>query len=176
MEIRDESESMVYITEVPDTPIGNLWVASSQQGLVAIEIGGTKEQFIRRLRKMGFDYLVPGTQDSFEATKQIKQYLRGKRRKFELAIDWSAITRFQRQVFEVLMAVPFGEVITYSEIARRLGKPKAARAVGQAGATNPLPIVIPCHRVIGVDGKLHGYRAPNGIETKAWLLTLEGGI
>jgi len=173
-DFREESEILVYVAEVPDTPIGQIWIAWSQQGLVAVEIGRLRDQFTERLKMMGFNHFRFDSQDSSAATGQIRQYLEGRRTNFDLAIDWSMITRFQRQVFEVVLAVPFGEVITYGEIAHRLGKPEAARAVGRAVATNPLPIVIPCHRVIGADGKLHGYRAPKGIETKAWLLTLEG--
>jgi methylated-DNA-[protein]-cysteine S-methyltransferase len=72
------------------------------------------------------------------------------------------------------MRVPFGRQSTYREIAEQLGQPGAVRAVGRANATNPIPIVIPCHRILGADGKLHGYSAPGGLETKAWLLRHEG--
>jgi methylated-DNA-[protein]-cysteine S-methyltransferase len=71
-------------------------------------------------------------------------------------------------------AIPYGRLSTYGEIAAQIGNPKSVRAVGRANATNPIPIVIPCHRVIGSDGKLHGYGAPGGLETKAWLLRMEG--
>jgi methylated-DNA-[protein]-cysteine S-methyltransferase len=163
----------VHVAVAPNTPIGPIWVARSQRGLVAIEIGGLLDQFTSRLKKMGFDPSGPDLQNCLDAIQQIGGYLDGRRRTFNLAIDWSVTTNFQKQVFDILLKVPFGQVITYGEIARRLGNPKAARAVGRAGATNPMPIVIPCHRVIGADGKLHGYRAPNGMETKAWLLALE---
>jgi methylated-DNA-[protein]-cysteine S-methyltransferase len=72
------------------------------------------------------------------------------------------------------MAIPYGHVTTYGDLARQLGVPRAARAVGRAQATNPMPLVIPCHRVIGSDGGLHGYGAGDGLQTKAWLLHLEG--
>ena len=104
---------------------------------------------------------------------QISEYLGGKRRDFDLSIDWSMMTQFQEQVLRATDSIPCGGVSTYSQIAQKVGKPGAARAVGSAEAANPVPIVIPCHRVIGSDGKLHGYGGRGGITTKAWLLKLE---
>ena len=104
---------------------------------------------------------------------QISEYLKGKQRDFDLPIDWSMMTPFQEQVLRTTDSIPYGVVSTYSEIARKVGKPSAARAVGSAEAANPVPIVIACHRVIGSDGKLHGYGGRGGITTKAWLLKLE---
>ncbi len=89
-------------------------------------------------------------------------------------IDWSVLTPFQQKVLQATLAIPYGQTRTYAEIAQQVGKPRAARAVGRAEATNPMPVVIPCHRVIGSDGKLHGYGAGEGLPTKAWLLELEG--
>ncbi len=84
------------------------------------------------------------------------------------------IKGFQRDVLQLTAEIPFGEVRTYGELAQQLGKLGASRAVGTALARNPMALVIPCHRVIGSDRKLHGFAAPNGIKTKAWLLELEG--
>jgi methylated-DNA-[protein]-cysteine S-methyltransferase len=106
-------------------------------------------------------------------TGQIREYLAGERREFELDIDLSAMTAFQEAALRLTLAIPYGRVSTYSEIARQMGKPLAARAVGRAEATSPMPLVIPCHRVLGTDGGLHGYGAPGGVKTKAWLLELE---
>jgi len=108
------------------------------------------------------------------AARQIGEYLKGKRRSFDLVIDWSVLTPFQQQALRVVAAIPYGEVRTYAEIAALIGKPGACRAVGSANASNPMPLVIPCHRVIGSDGKLHGYGGRGGLRTKAWLLKLEG--
>ncbi len=77
---------------------------------------------------------------------------------------------------QAVYAIPYGETRTYAEIAAQIGRPKAYRAVGRANATNPMPLVIPCHRVIGTDGKLHGYGGGNGLPTKEWLLKMEGAI
>jgi methylated-DNA-[protein]-cysteine S-methyltransferase len=105
---------------------------------------------------------------------QLDDYLQGKRHAFDLAIDWSPLTPFQRDVLQLVYTIPYGQTRTYGEIASELGKPGAARAAGQANATNPMPLVIPCHRVLGSDGHLHGYGGAGGVETKAWLLRLEG--
>ena len=90
-----------------------------------------------------------------------------------MSIDWSVLTPFQERALRATYDIPYGRVKTYGEIAQLLGNPRAARAVGRAEATNPMPLVIPCHRVIGSDGGLHGYGAGEGLATKAWLLELE---
>jgi methylated-DNA-[protein]-cysteine S-methyltransferase len=108
------------------------------------------------------------------ALEQLAAYLRGELRDFDLPLDWSPMTPFQREALAHVFAVPFGRTSTYGTIAAELGRPGAVRAVGRANATNPIPIVIPCHRILGSDGKLHGYGARGGLETKAWLLRLEG--
>jgi len=111
-----------------------------------------------------------------KAARQIKEYLTKKRKVFQLDIDWSLLRPFQQKVLKITCSIPYGETRTYSEIAHRLGNHRAARAVGRAQATNPMPLVIPCHRVIGVDGKLHGYGAGKGLATKEWLLLREGAV
>jgi methylated-DNA-[protein]-cysteine S-methyltransferase len=163
----------VYTGKADPTPLGTVWVAVSERGLVAVEIGSTQVEFNTYLRQMRFAGLYDPDQTA-EATSQIREYLAGERRDFDLAIDWSAMTVFQEAALRLTLAIPFGQVTTYGEIARQLGKPLAARAVGRAEATNPMPLVIPCHRVLGTDGSLHGYGAPGGVKTKAWLLELEG--
>ena len=91
-------------------------------------------------------------------------------------MDWSALgSDFQRSALRAVAAIPYGETRTYGEIAAQIGRPQAPRAVGRANATNPMPLVIPCHRVIGTDGKLHGYGGRGGLKTKQWLLDLEKG-
>ena len=105
-----------------------------------------------------------------EAACQLVQYLTGHRKSFELELE-PAGTPFQRQVWEELRRIPYGTTISYADLARRIGKPKAVRAVGAANGKNPLPIVIPCHRVIGKDGSLTGFGG--GLDIKRWLLALE---
>jgi len=105
-----------------------------------------------------------------EAVKQLREYFAGKRMEFDLPLV-SEGTAFQRSVWKCLSEIPYGETISYAELAKRVGNPKAARAVGSANGKNPLPIVIPCHRVIAADGTLGGFGG--GLPTKAKLLDLE---
>jgi len=107
---------------------------------------------------------------------ELEQFLRGKLKTFTIPIDWSLLRPFQQAVLKVTHAIPFGETRTYGQIALEIGRPGAARAVGRAEATNPMPLVIPCHRVIGADGKLHGYGGGEGLPTKEWLLKMEGAF
>ncbi len=164
----------VYIGEVDPTPLGPIWVAVSERGLVALEFVEDETALVERLQHRGFHVASDDPQPASQAVQQVSEYLQGKRREFDLPIDWSEMTSFQKKVLQATLEVPAGEVVTYGELAQRVGKPRAARAVGRAQATNPMPLVIPCHRVIGADGELHGYGGRGGLKTKAWLLHMEG--
>jgi len=111
-----------------------------------------------------------------KALGQLLEYLAGERKEFEITIDWSGMTDFQRRVLQATRAIPYGETRTYGEIARAAGSPRGARAVGQAEKNNPIPVIIPCHRVIGADGAMVGYGGPEGVDLKARLLKLEGAL
>ena len=165
-----------YIGEINSTPIGPIWIAVSERGLVAVEVSPNQDALISLLDRLGFQQVLVDETKTAAAANQVSQYLQGKRETFDIPIDWSVLTPFQEQALRATYAIPYGKVMTYGEIARQLGKPRAARAVGRAEATNPMPLVIPCHRVIGADGGLHGYGAGAGLETKAWLLQLESEI
>ena len=106
--------------------------------------------------------------------EQIKGYLEGRLRNFETDLDIDYLPSFKRNALRAAFKIPFGRVITYGELAKNAGSPKASRAAGQAMATNPIPIVIPCHRVVGSDGHLTGYSGGDGIELKRRLLEMEG--
>jgi methylated-DNA-[protein]-cysteine S-methyltransferase len=168
------SGTPLYIGLLPSSPIGSLWVASSAQGLVAIGWTIPEADFTRQLSRRYLVDIVRSETRTSEALRQISEYLLGERRQFELPLDLSDLSDFQRQVLRLTAAIPYGQTTTYKEIAARIGRVNAARAVGRVQATNPIPLVIPCHRVLGSDGSLHGYGGPGGIKLKAWLLKLEG--
>jgi methylated-DNA-[protein]-cysteine S-methyltransferase len=109
-----------------------------------------------------------------KAKQQLDEYLSGKRKEFDLPVDWREMGSFQHRVLEVTANIPFGQVLTYADVARKIGQPAATRAVGAALGANPVAIIIPCHRVVGSDRSLHGFGAPGGVQTKEWLLTKEG--
>ena len=170
------SLSPLYIAPLAGTPLGDLWLAVSDDGLAALAWGAEQSEFEAWLYKRFKRPVQPDARRCAEAAAQLRAYLDGKRRDFDLPIDWALLRPFQRAVLQATFAIPYGETRTYSDLARAIGRPNAARAVGRAEATNPLPLVIPCHRVIGADGGLHGYGGGDGLPTKEWLLRLENAV
>ncbi len=164
----------IYLRHVASTPLGPIWIAHNPRGLVALALDTSREAFISAWEHIPEIMSEETTELSDEAERQLRDYLAGELESFDLPIDWSLMTPFQEQALRATYAIPYGETRSYGEIAAQIDKPGAARAVGRAEATNPIPLVIPCHRVIGADGSLHGYGG--GLETKAWLLKLEGAI
>lgn len=132
-----------------------------------------KEQAVDFLRNE-----VPSFCDNADFFKdeiaQIEEYFSGNRKEFQLSLDFSRATRFQRRVYEILLTIPFGEVRTYGWIARKMGNEKALRAVGHANGKNKWPLIVPCHRVVGSNGSLTGFSAFGGLDLKARLLQHEG--
>ena len=171
-----QAKSGIYIGETDQTPIGKLWLAVSDLGLVAVEWGLNRDEFEAYLVKRFKRPVEHAPQRVLEAAGQIDSYLSGLQHTFTLIVDWSVLRPFQQAVLQATYEIPHGETRTYKEIAECIGRPRAARAVGRAEATNPMPLVIPCHRVIGTDGKLHGYGLAEGVKTKEWLLKMEGAI
>ncbi len=167
---------VIYIGNTNDTPLGPLWVAVSERGLVAVELSPDQDKINQQLNRTGHHQIVFDGTKTAAALQEISEYLHGERKSFEMPIDWSVLTPFQERALRATCEIPYGGVTTYGDIARQLGNPRGARAVGRAEATNPMPLVIPCHRVIGADGGLHGYGAGEGLATKAWLLKLEKKI
>ena len=120
--------------------------------------------------KIPREYILEETELNLECKKQLEEYFAGKRKQFDLPLAPKG-TDFQKRVWKALTDIPYGETRTYGKIAAAVGSPKAARAVGMANNKNPIGIIIPCHRVVGADGKLVGYAG--GMEKKEWLLNLE---
>ena len=172
-------KSLILIGSIHTSRLREVWVALSERGLVTVEFGVSRASFEATVRKQTHLEVASASaaKDSrrlTQATRQIKEYIDGKRRAFDLVIDWSILTSdFQRDALHAVFSIPYGQTRTYAQVAAQIGHPDAPRAVGRANATNPMPLVIPCHRVIGADGKLHGYGGVGGLKTKAWLLKLE---
>ena len=165
MAVSEESESMqIYYNEVV-SPIGRLLLVGHSKVLKRIEFEAGKH----------VEGPQPGWRKSkrelAEAEVQLSEYFAGERQRFTLNLDPEG-TEFQRQTWDLLRRIPYGKTVSYSDIARLMGRPKAVRAVGAANGRNPIPIVVPCHRVIGRDGSLTGFAA--GTDVKKKLLELEG--
>ena len=149
-----------------DSPVGDLLLAGDGEALCGI---GFPDGPVRR--EPGTDWIL-NQKPLRPAQRQLTEYFAGKRRQFDLPLRLHG-TAFQIRVLRALQGIPYGETVSYGDIARRIGRPKAVRAVGAANGRNPIPIVIPCHRVIGANGKLTGFGG--GLKTKAMLLRLEAG-
>ena len=162
------------IGKTESTALGLIFVAVSENGLVAVSLEDKMQAFSQEIQDRFGAEVVRDETSTKAVSRQIADYLSGERENFDTPIDWSIMTSFQEKVLRATFEIPRGEVRTYGEVAAQIGKPGAAQAVGRAEATNPMPIVIPCHRVVAADGSLHGYSARGGLETKAWLLKLEG--
>ena len=161
------SSASQFVSRITQTSIGTIEVEASSVGLCRINLLG--------LHGVPSTQSLPESDLTRQALAQIFEYLEGKRRDFDLPIDWMGLTPFHREVLTRTQSIRFGEILTYGQLARALGKPAAAsRAIGGAMARNPLPIIIPCHRVVASDGRLTGYSAADGLQTKRWLLELEG--
>ncbi|MGX1197975.1 methylated-DNA--[protein]-cysteine S-methyltransferase [Parvibaculum sp. MBR-TMA-1.3b-4.2] len=153
-------------TTVIDTPIGELRAASTDRGLCVLLFPNKQAAWPEKQGSAGAQKHLAATRTA------LAEYFTGKRKEFSgVALDMQG-TDFQRSVWSALLTIPFGETRSYGDIARQIGNPKAVRAVGLANGQNPVPVIVPCHRVIGANGKLTGFGG--GIETKQWLLVHEG--
>jgi methylated-DNA-[protein]-cysteine S-methyltransferase len=157
-----------------ETQIGWVGVAFSERGLAGIQLPrATRAQTLANLQR-DFPKAAVVADAPLEIARELREYAEGTRRQFTLPLDLSAVKPFQRTVLQVADSIKYGETRSYGWIARAIGKPRAARAVGRALATNPIPIILPCHRVLGSDGGLHGYGG--GLPLKRKLLELEGAL
>ena len=169
------SASPIYVGELNGTCLGDLCLAASDFGLVALEWVDSRSHFDSYLRRLKRP-IQPQLRKIATYARELSEYLDGRRSAFTIPIDWSLFRPFQRDALQAVFRIPYGETCTYHDIAVEIGRPNASRAVGRANATNPMPLVIPCHRVIGRDSKLHGYGGGHGLETKEWLLKMEGAV
>ena len=157
-----------------DSPLGALLVAASDRGLCRIAYDPEPDRELDRLAR-SFGTRVLATPRALDAVRrQLDEYFEGRRQRFELSVDVETLRPFQQAVLTELARVGYGSVTTYGALARQAGRPQAARAVGTVMNRNPVPIVLPCHRVVGSTGKLVGYAG--GLERKRALLDLEGAL
>jgi methylated-DNA-[protein]-cysteine S-methyltransferase len=155
-----------------DTPVGTLLLAATELGLVRVAYSSEDHDVVLQTLAERISPRIlrdPARLDL--ATRELEQYFAGRRRVFDLAIDWRLSTGFRSTVLHQLPEIAYGRTATYKAVAQLAGNPRAVRAVGTACATNPLPVVVPCHRVVRSDGGMGGYLG--GVEAKRILLTLE---
>ena len=164
----------VYCTSF-DSRIGRIYVASTDKGVCKISVPKeSRKDFIGWLKEhFDVDDITDNRARNKEVMDQLTRYFNGKLAKFTCPIDLLG-TPFQTRVWNELLKIPYGSTMTYKALARRVAAPKATQAVGRANSANPLPIIVPCHRVLGSNGALVGYSC--GIKTKEFLLRLEGAI
>ena len=157
--------------DVTDSPLGPLVVAATGAGVCLISYG-EREAAVESLARTHGARVLRAPRPVARAIRELDEYFGGHRREFDLQLDLTSLPEFQRLVLTELARVPYGATASYGELAGRVGKPRAARAVGGALNRNPIPIVLPCHRILGAGGRLVGYAG--GLERKQVLLTLEG--
>jgi len=155
------------------TKIGWCAVVATGKAVLRIVIGfSEREQLLKQILKE-FGSAIEKKPARMSITGEMKQYFSGKEVFLNCAMDWSSLSPFQQKVYKAAMKVPYGTVDTYGNLARRIGCPKGARAVGGALAKNPFPLVVPCHRIVRGDGSLGGFSARGGSVLKKKLLRLE---
>ena len=160
--------------DVVDSPVGPLLVAASDRGVCQISFDPEPDAEVERLAALVGVRVLRSPRRLDPVRRELDEYFDGERTAFELPIDLALAGSFQRAVLQELARVPYGRTTTYGALAAKVGKPRAARAVGGAMNRNPIPIVLPCHRVVGASGTLVGYGG--GLERKRTLLALEGAL
>ncbi len=155
-----------------DSPVGSLLVATTERGLCRVSFDPEPERELDELARLHGTRVLRSARPLDDARRELDEYFDHRRTTFDLRVDVAGLPAFQRKVLTELARIPYGEVATYGGLAAKIGKPRAARAVGGALNRNPIPIVLPCHRIVGASGKLVGYAG--GLERKRALLALEG--
>ena len=167
----EKADSAVLLIE--KTPAGPLLLMAGKSGITKLCFCDL-EVFSHLLSGQNFQIKDERYEMLREAAQQLKAYFNGTRKRFDLPIDISHVPEFTRKVLVAVMDIPYGSVQSYGGVAGIIDYPESARAVGGVLASNPIPIIIPCHRVVSSLGEMHGYSAPGGIGLKAWLLRHEG--
>lgn len=170
---RDGTLDLAYRTV--DSPVGELLLVATPEGLIRVAFAREgHDQVLAALAARISPRVLRAPSRLEGAARQLEAYLAGRRRAFDLPLDLRLTAGYRREVLDHLRAIPYGRTESYTEVARATGRPAAVRAVGTACATNPLPLVIPCHRVLRSDGAYGGYLG--GVEAKRALLTLETSV
>lgn len=170
---RAEDEGLVDIAYgMVDSPVGRLTLAATDAGLVRIGFSDESERVLDELALRISPRVLRSPRRIDPARRELEQYFDGKLHEFTAPLDWRLVGPFGRRVLGRTAGIPYGSLATYNEIAREIGAPGAARAVGNALGANPIPVIVPCHRVVRTGGALGGYGG--GLPRKAWLLQLEG--
>ena len=173
---RAHAEGLVDVTYSElDSPLGPLVAAATPRGLVRLayeDFNGGLEAVLDHLALRLSPRILERRTTFDPLRRELEEYFDGRRRGFDLEIDWALTTGFTRRVLQATAAIPFGEVSTYAGVAAAAGSERATRAAGNALGSNPIPIVVPCHRVLRSGGKLGGYTG--GLEKKQRLLAIEG--
>jgi methylated-DNA-[protein]-cysteine S-methyltransferase len=157
-----------------DSPAGPLLLASTPRGLVRLAyIDDGEQSVLEELSRRVSPRVLRSTRKLDQPRRELDQYFAGARRQFEVSLDWQLVGDFGRRILSATARVPYGSVSTYKQVAAEAGSPKGARAAGNALGANPLPIVVPCHRILHADGGLGGYTG--GLDRKRLLLSIESG-
>lgn len=169
-----EREGLVDVAYATvDSPIGKLLVATTSAGLVRISFHSEAEDLVLdELARRVSPRVVKAPGKVAPVARELEEYFAGRRRKFDVRVDWALVGPYARKILKATAAIPFGKISTYREVARKAGNPAASRAAGNALGSNPIPVVVPCHRVLRTSGGLGGYAG--GLEVKELLLRLEG--
>jgi len=160
----------VYYSFFNSNLLGKVFVASTQGGVCTVDFLKTEKTFLRELKKKFAGEIVKDDRKNKKAIGQLRKYLKGELRRFDCELDFAG-TPFQKKVWSALAKIPYGQTRSYQEIAKAIGHRKAFRAVGNANGRNPIPLIVPCHRVIESNGGLGGFG--HGIKVKKRLLNLE---
>jgi methylated-DNA-[protein]-cysteine S-methyltransferase len=173
---RIAEEGLADVTYAPvDSPFGTLLLAATKRGLVRLAFPEENvDSVLERLALRVSPRIVEAPAPLDLMRRELEEYFDGRRRTFELPLDWTLVGPFGRRVLRVTSEIPYGGVLSYAEVAADAGSPRGSRAAGNALGSNPIPIVVPCHRVLRSGGALGGYGG--GIERKRWLLELEGAL